>query len=327
MNKRSFGRDGVEISEVGLGCWQLGGNWSHVEDETAKAILKASLDSGITFLDTADVYGAGRSETIIGKFLKEVGRDDIFVATKVGRLDLYPDKYTEEAVQSHIEDSLRRLQVDSLDLVQTHCVPGEIMESGEIYQWLGNLRQAGKIKRIAASIETVEEALMLIDSVPELYSLQVIFNIFRQKPIHELFEKAKEKQVGIIARVPLASGVLSGKYTKDTTFGKGDHRNFNKDGKFFNVGETFAGVPFEKGIEFVQKIEALRPENMTLAQMALRWILDFDAVSVVIPGATKPEQAVSNAAVSDLPSLSSEIHQSLSDLYQNEIHEEVRGVY
>ena len=327
MNTRLFGRDKVEISEVGLGCWQLGGNWSHVEDETAKAILNASLDAGITFLDTADVYGAGRSETIIGDFLKETNRDDVFVATKVGRLDLYPDMYTEESVRSHIEDSLKRLQTDSLDLVQTHCVPPKVMESGEIYQWLGTLKQEGKIRRLAASIETIEEALMLIENVPDLYSLQVIFNIFRQKPIHELFDKAKEKQVGIIARVPLASGVLSGKFTKETTFGTGDHRNFNKDGQIFNVGETFAGVPFERGIEFAQKIETLRPEGMSLAQMALRWILDHDAVSVVIPGATKPEQAISNAAVSNFPPLGEEIHNQLDRLYKDEIHQEVRGAY
>ncbi len=290
MNHRSFGKDRIKISEVGLGCWQIGGNWSHVEEDVAQSILKTAVEAGVSFFDTADVYGGGRSEEIIGRFLKEVGMNDLFIATKIGRGEMYPDKYSKEGIRSGIEGSLSRLGVESLDLVQTHCVPMDVMRSGEIYEWLGDLVDEGKIKRIGASVETVEEANRLLENLDSLYSLQIIFNVFRQKPIREVFERAKARDVGIIARVPLASGVLSGRFTEKTTFGAEDHRNFNKDGAAFNVGETFAGVPFEKGIEFAQKIGTMKPASLSLTEMALRWILDFDAVSVVIPGATKIEQ-------------------------------------
>ncbi|MEM9160197.1 MAG: aldo/keto reductase [Verrucomicrobiota bacterium] len=327
MKNRAFGREGIEISDIGLGCWQIGGSWGHVEEETARKILMASLDAGVSFFDTADVYGGGRSESIIGGFLKEARSEDLFIATKVGRMGLYPDQYSEVAIREHVEACLKRLGVESLDLVQTHCVPTEVMRQGEIYEWLKALVVEGKIKRFGASVESMEEANMLIETVDELYSLQIIFNLFRQKAIDVLFDAAKAKKVGIIARVPLASGVLSGKFTADTLFGQEDHRNFNKDGDAFNVGETFAGVPFEKAIEFADKIESLRPEGMSLAQMALRWIVDHDAVSVVIPGASKISQAIGNAEVSDLPPLSEDTHAALRKLYREEIHGEVRGVY
>ncbi len=327
MNHRSFGKDGVAISEVGLGCWQLGGNWGHVDDETATGILKASFDAGVTFFDTADVYGDGRSETIIGNFLPEVGRDNVFIASKVGRGEMYPNSYTEAGIRANVEKSLQRLKIDSLDLIQTHCSPPEIMKSGEIYEWLGKLVEEGKLKRFGASVETDDEANMLLDSFPKLYSLQIIFNIFRQKPIDTVFEKAKQLNVGIIARVPLASGVLSGKFGADTVFGASDHRNFNKDGEHFNVGETFAGVPFEKAIELAAKLESMKSEGVSLSEMALRWILDFDAVSVVIPGASKVDQAIGNARASEVPPLSKELHAKLKALYENEIAAQVRGAY
>ncbi|MBT5169507.1 MAG: aldo/keto reductase, partial [Opitutales bacterium] len=317
----------ASVSEVGLGCWQLGGDWGHVDDETALAILRASYDSGVTFFDTADVYGGGRSERIVGQFLKLIGGDAPFVATKVGRGEVYPDGYTEEAIRSRIEDSLNRLNVEVLDLVQTHCVPLEVMRSGEIYEWLGRLVEAGKILQFGASVESVAEADMLLENCSGLYSLQIIFNIFRQKPIDALFDKAQRKQIGIIARVPLASGVLSGKFEAKTIFGENDHRNYNKDGEMFNVGETFAGVPFEKAVELADRLGSMTPARTGLAKMALRWILDFDAVTTVIPGATRIEQARGNAGVSDLPSLNDSLHGDLKALYDSEIEALIRGIY
>ncbi len=327
MNLRSFGKDRVRISEVGLGCWQIGGNWGHVEEDVARSILRTAVEAGVSFFDTADVYGGGRSEEIIGRFLKELESSDVFVATKIGRGSMYPNKYSKKSIKSGIEASLKRLGVEALDLVQTHCVPMEIVQSGEIFEWLECLVDEGKIRRIGASVETVDEANMLLDNIDSLYSLQIIFNIFRQRPIEEVFEKAKSRNVGVIARVPLASGVLSGRFSKETVFGAEDHRNFNKDGAAFNVGETFAGVPFAKGIEFSKLIEEMMPTSISLAEMALRWILDFDAVSVVIPGASKVEQVKTNAGVSDLPKLSDEIHNDLATLYREEIAESVRGAY
>ncbi len=327
MHYRSFGRERIEISEVGLGCWQIGGNWAEVEESTARDILRTSLDRGINLLDTADVYGAGRSESIIGDYLG--GKtDDLFIATKVGRGEgIYPDNYTADTIRPRIEDSLRRLKVEALDLVQTHCIPLEAMEEGSTYQVLRDLQREGKIIRFGASVETMEEANWAIDNIPDLYSLQIIFNVFRQKPISDLFDQAKAKQVGILARVPLASGLLTGKFTPESTFGEGDHRTFNKDGEAFNVGETFAGLPFLKGVEMANALKAMKEPSMPMAQWALRWILDFDAVSTVIPGASKVSQIESNAAASSLESLSEETHQELREFYENSIKDHIRGPY
>jgi len=327
MEYRNFGKDHIRISEVGLGCWQIGGNWSRVDESDALAILRTAVEHGITFLDTANVYGAGRSEQIIGRFLKEACSAEIFVATKVGRGEMYPENYTERGIREDVEASLSRLGVDALDLVQTHCVPSGIMRSGEIFEWLETMVGEGKIKRIGASVETDDEANLLLENLDTLYSLQMIFNVFRQKPIETVFDKAKAKKVGIIARVPLASGVLSGKFNKDTAFEETDHRNFNRDGAAFNVGETFAGVPFEKGVEFAQAIEKIKPDTLSLSEMALRWILDHEAVSVVIPGASRTEQAADNARVSQLPRLSDEVHEKLKALYQEKIARSIRGAY
>ncbi len=326
MKHRAFGNDRVKISEIGLGCWQLGPDWGNMDDKTAYSILETALENGITFYDTADVYGEGNSERLIGEFFSKKN-NKVFIATKVGRLGLYPDMYTEEGVRECVENSLKRLRTDTLDLIQLHCIPPQVMKEGEIFEWLRNLQKDGKIKYFGASIETMDEADMLLDTVPDLYSLQVIFNLFRQKPIHTLFEKVKEKNVGIIARVPLASGLLSGKFTKSTSFPVSDHRNYNKDGEAFNVGETFAGVPFEKGIQLADKLNKYVPPSMTMAQFALRWILDFNAVSVVIPGATKIKQVYSNAAVSNFSALSESLHKELSDIYESEIKPWIRGAY
>jgi len=327
MHYRTFGRERIEISEVGLGCWQIGGNWAEVEESTAREILRTSLDRGINLLDTADVYGAGRSETIIGSYLG--GKtDDLFIATKVGRGEgIYPDNYTADTIRPHIEDSLRRLKLEALDLAQTHCIPLEAMEEGSAYEVLRDLQKEGKILRFGASVETMEEANWAIDNIPDLYSLQIIFNVFRQKPISDLFDQAKAKQVGILARVPLASGLLTGKFTPESTFGEGDHRTFNKDGEAFNVGETFAGLPFLKGVELANQLKTMKESSIPMAQWALRWILDFEAVSTVIPGASKVSQVESNAATSSLESLSEDTHQELQEFYEHSIKDHIRGPY
>lgn len=327
MHYRSFGREAVEISEIGLGCWQIGGNWGEVDESTARDILRASLDRGVNLLDTADVYGAGRSESIIGNYLG--GKtDDLFIATKVGRGEgIYPDNYSAETIRPRVEDSLRRLRVEALDLVQTHCIPLAAMEEGTIYECLRDLQREGKILRLGASVETMEEARWALENIPDLYSLQIIFNLFRQKPISELFDAAKSAVTGIIARVPLASGLLTGKMNKDSVFGENDHRHFNKDGAAFNVGETFAGLPFEKGVELADELKRMKDPSIPMAQWALRWILDFEAISTVIPGASKVSQAEGNAAASSLDSLGPDLHQQLQQFYEDSIKEHIRGPY
>jgi aryl-alcohol dehydrogenase-like predicted oxidoreductase len=327
MHYRSFGKDEIRISEVGLGCWQIGGNWGNVDERTATEILKTSLKAGVNFLDTADVYGDGRSESLIGKYLNG-NTEDLFIATKVGRGEgIFPDKYSLETIQPRIENSLRRLKVEALDLVQTHCIPFDVMKEGTVYDCLRELQQQGKIIRFGASVETMEEANWALDHLPDLYSLQIIFNIFRQKPISELFEKATDQKTGIIARLPLASGLLTGKMTLETEFSDDDHRTFNRDGQFFNVGETFAGLPFEKGVELAEQIKSMKEDSIPMAPWALRWILDFEAVSVIIPGASKVEQALGNAQASKLEHLSPETHQTLRQLYEESIKDHIRGPY
>lgn len=327
MKSRTFGKTGVSVSEMGLGCWQLGGtDWGNVEDKTAFDILSAAIESGTDFFDTADVYGNGRSETLIGKFLKE-RKAKVFVATKLGRTaSLYPDKYTETNVRAATEASLQRLGVPTLDLTQLHCIPMEVMKRGEVFEWLRKLQREGKIRHFGASVESMDEALLCLEQ-PGLVSLQIIFNIFRQKPIHTLFAKAKQKGVAIIVRLPLASGLLSGKLTKQSQFPKNDHRNYNRDGQFFNVGETFAGLPYEKAVELADALKSLVPAGLTMAQMAQRWILDFDAVSVVIPGASRPDQARANADVSKLPPLDGKLHEALQKFYEREVAAHIRGPY
>lgn len=326
MRQRQLGKTGWAVGEVGLGCWQFGGDFGPMAEQTAMQIMVAAVEKGTTFFDTADVYGNGRSETLIGRFLRDTGRD-IRVATKFGReADVYPDKYTERVLRRKTEDSLQRLGVECLDLTQLHCVPMKVLRDGAIFDWLRKLQQEGKIRHFGASVESVEEAMLCLEH-DDLVSLQIIFNIFRQKPIAELLPKAKEKNVAIIVRLPLASGLLAGKFTKDTKFVETDHRHYNRDGQCFNVGETFAGLPFAKGVELADAIKALVPEGITMAQMAMRWILDHDAVSVVIPGASSPGQAIDNAMVSALPRLSPELYRKLSDFYTSQVHHHIRGPY
>ncbi len=273
MKKRPFGSTGVKVSEVGLGCWQLGGNdWGDIDEGRALEILNAAYEAGVTFFDSADVYGSGRSEEMIGRFLKESPKE-VFLATKLGRTDdMFPDKYTEAGIRAATEASLKRLGVEAIDLSQLHCIPAEVMRQGDAFEWLRKLQQEGKIKHFGASVESMEEALLCLEQ-PGLASLQIIFSIFRQKPIEVLFPAAKEKGVAIIARLPLASGLLTGKFTKETKFPANDHRNFNKDGEMFNVGETFAGLPFEKGVELADEMSVFVPDALDMVQMAERWIL------------------------------------------------------
>lgn len=327
MKKRLWGDTGFPVSEIGLGCWQLGGDcWGDLEDSKALGILEASVESGVNFLDTADVYGAGRSEELIGKFLRN-RTEELFVATKLGRqAQVYPDQYTSDNLRACTEASLRRLGVDSLDLTQLHCPPPAIMEEGEVFEIMRKQQADGLIKNWGVSVESVEEGLLCLEQ-NGLASLQVIFNVFRRKPAEILLEKAKAKKVAIIVRLPLASGLLSGKLFASSTFAENDHRSYNEDGEFFNVGETFAGLGLAKGCELADQLKAMVPEGMSLAAMALRWILDFDAVSTVIPGASRAEQARDNAIVSDLPSLSNELHDQLKAFYEESVAQHIRGLY
>jgi len=326
MHKRTLGKGGYEIGDVGLGCWQFGGDFGPMEEKTAFDILNAAVESGTNFLDTADVYGAGVSEQLIGRFLKTCSTP-LTIATKVGRdSSLFPDHYTREGVKSGITASLKRLGVEALDLIQLHCVPTQVLRDGEIFQWLHDFKNEGLIREFGASVESVEEGLICLEQ-EGLRSLQVIFNPFRQKLVTELFPQTQEKGVGIIVRLPLASGLLAGKFTKETTFPDTDHRNYNRDGQFFNVGETFAGLPFETGVELAEALKAYLPDEMTLPELSLRWILDHPAVSVIIPGASSISQAQRNAAASDLPPLPDELFQALRVFYLANVEKHIRGPY
>ena len=328
MNHRPFGKTGVRVSEIGLGCWQLGGSdWGDVSDEQAMETLAAAVESGVDFFDTADVYGLGRSETLVGQFLKQT-RAKIFVATKLGR---FPEpggsaNHSLATFRQHTEASLRRLGVEALDLTQLHCIPTSVLTSGEPFDWLRTLKKEGKIRHFGASVESMDEALYCVGQ-EGVTSLQIIFNIFRQKPIDTLFRAAREKGVALIVRLPLASGLLSGKMNKDTRFGENDHRNYNRDGQAFNVGETFAGLPFDRGVELADSIKPMVPPGMDMARMALRWCLDFPEVSVVIPGAKCPDQARENAKASDTPPLTRELHETLRTFYDRRVANQIRGPY
>jgi aryl-alcohol dehydrogenase-like predicted oxidoreductase len=330
MHTRPFGNRPASVSEIGIGTWQLGGTeWGEVSDQDALATLAAAAEAGVTFIDTADIYGLGRSESLIGRFLKgRPDRDRFFIATKLGRNPKpgWPRNFTRETIFQHTEDSLARLGVEALDLTQTHCIPAVEMRRGRVFDALRDLQHQGKIKAFGASVESMDEALLCLEQ-QGMASLQIIFNVFRQKPIDVLFEKARRQGVALIVRLPLASGLLAGKFTAETTFGEKDHRRFNRDGQAFNVGETFAGVPFEKGLELIETIRPLVPEGMTMAQFALRWCLDHPTVTTVIPGAKRAEQARANAAASDLPPLGDAMHRRLADFYREAVAECVRGAY
>ncbi len=327
MKTRIFGRTGRAVGEVGLGTWQLGANWGEVTEATAMATLRAAYEAGTTLFDTADVYGMGRSETFIGKFLKET-KANVYVATKLGRFSPpgWPENFTRAGIRQHTEASLQRLGVEALDLTQLHCIPFDELRKGEVFAHLRELKREGKIRDFGVSVESMEEAAFCVRQ-EGVAALQIIFNIFRQKPIHTLFAEAKQRNVALLVRLPLASGLLAGKMTKATTFPANDHRNFNRDGQQFNVGETFAGLPFAKGVELVDALKPLVPAGLAMSDLALRWCLDFDAVSAIIPGAKSPEQARANARASSLPPLGAALHGRLAEFYDRDVAPHIRGAY
>lgn len=319
MNYRVFGRCGWAVSEVGFGAWAIGGSWGRVDEEDAIAALHRAIDCGMNFIDTADVYGDGKSERLIARVLKE-RKERVFVATKAGRR-LSPhtaDGYTEENLTKFVERSLKNLEVETIDLLQLHCPPTEVYYRPEVFAALDKLVAQGKIRYYGVSVEKVEEGLKAIE-YPGVRSVQIIFNIFRQRPAELFFARCREKRVAIIARVPLASGLLTGKITRDTVFPPDDHRNFNRYGQAFDRGETFAGVDFEKGLQAVEELRPLVPQGFTMAQFALKWILMFPEVSTVIPGAKNPRQAEENARASDLPPLQEDVMERIREIYEKYI--------
>ena len=327
MNLRQFGKSALKVPEIGLGCWQLGGGWrDDWDDAVAQQTLENAHAAGVRFIDTADVYGDGASERSIGSFLRERQPEGLVVATKLGRAGIYPDGYTRESLREATLRSLDRLGVASLDLTQLHCVPTAVLRRGEVFEWLRELQQEGLVKRWGASVESVEEGLICLEQ-EGLASLQVIFNVFRQKPAEELLPQAAAKGVGIIVRLPLASGLLGGKITRATTFRADDHRHFNRDGAHFNVGDTYAGLELARGIGATERVANLLPPSMTMAQMALRWILDHPEVSVVIPGASSPAQVQGNVSASALAPLPAALHAALAQVYRDEVRDHIRGPY
>ncbi|WP_419803211.1 aldo/keto reductase [Mucilaginibacter sp.] len=327
MNYRNF--KNKEIAEVGLGTWQLGGaDWGNVDEDVALQILQTYVDAGGNFIDTADVYGMGISEKIIGRFLK-LQTKPLFVATKLGRRsdapNGWPQNFTYDLMRKQVEDSLYHLGQSRLFLEQLHCIPTEEMKNGKVFNNLRHLKDEGLLSNWGASVETSEEALICLGQ-EGLASLQIIFNLFRQHVADEIFEKAAAKGVALIVRVPLASGLLTGKFDENTAFGEKDHRNFNADGEAFNAGETFSGIEFKQGIRFSKEIQNLLPDDR-MAQWAIRWVLDHPQVTTVIPGASKVSQVKSNVAASGLQPLSAATHKKLRRLYDEEIQGAIRGHY
>ncbi len=330
VKTRRFSNTETNVSEVGLGTWQLGdGDWGAVTEDQALATLHAAADAGVTLFDTADVYGGGESERRIGEFLaSRAERNNLKVATKFGR-GAEPGglkNVSFEVMKRHAEASRERLGVKKLWLLQGHCLTGEILQEGVVFDNLRRLQQEGVIKNFGMSVESVEEALLCL-RIDGISSLQVIFNVFRQKLIKELFDDAKRRDVALIVRLPLASGLFSGKMKRETVFAARDHRNYNRDGQAFNVGETFAGLPFEAAVELVEELRDQVPEGYTMAQWALRYCLDFDAVTSVIPGARNEEQARANVTASELAPLSPEQHAWLAKFYTERVAGLIRGSY
>jgi aryl-alcohol dehydrogenase-like predicted oxidoreductase len=321
MKYRSLGRTGWKVSEVSFGAWAIGGAWGQVSDADAMATLHQALDSGVNFIDTADVYGDGRSERLIARLKKERGgKEEILVATKAGRRlpRQTVEGYSRENLAGWIEDSLRNLATDSLDLLQLHCPPTDLYSRPEVFGALDDFVKAGKIRYYGVSVEKVDEALTAIE-FPNVQTVQIIFNCFRQRPAETFFVKARQKLTGILARVPLASGLLTGKFRPDSSFPADDHRNFNRHGEAFDVGETFSGVDYSLGLEAVEEIRSLLPAGVSMSQFALRWILMFDAVTCAIPGGRRPEQVVDNGRASDLPALTPDVMAEVRRIYDDKI--------
>jgi len=319
MEQRTLGRTGRPVSVVGLGTWQLGADWGDVDEVTALDVLAASVEEGVTLFDTADVYGDGRSEQVIGRFLREHPDSGVFVATKMGRrAEQLPENYVLANFREWIDRSRRNLGVERLDLVQLHCPPTSVYGRPELYDALDILVDEGRIANYGVSVEKVAEALEALTH-PGVASIQIILNAFRLKPLDDVLPRAQEAGVGILARVPLASGLLSGRYTKDTTFAPDDHRNYNRRGEAFDVGETFAGVDYETGVAAAQEFAALAPDGVSPAQLALRWVIDQAGVTTVIPGARNVQQARANAAAAAVAPLDPDALSAIRDLYDRRI--------
>jgi aryl-alcohol dehydrogenase-like predicted oxidoreductase len=323
MDTRPLGSTGFDVTEVGLGTWEIGSDWGEVPESEAKQAVRAALDAGVNFLDTADVYGDGRSERLIREVLAERDEDPV-VATKAGRrLDPHEaDGYTRENLERFVDRSRENLGVDSLDLLQLHCPPTDVYYQPETFDALADLRAAGKLDHYGVSVERVEEAEKALE-YPGVETVQLVFNPFRQRPAERFLEEAHRNDVGVIVRIPLASGLLTGTIDADTEFPEDDHRNFNRDGDAFDVGETFAGVPLDDGVRAVEALREHVPEHLSMAQFALRWILDFDAVSTVIPGSTTPEHIRSNVAASNAAPLTHQTHGAVRDIYELTVEEHV----
>jgi aryl-alcohol dehydrogenase-like predicted oxidoreductase len=320
MNYRPFGRTGWQVSEIGFGAWAIGADWGEVGADEALAALNTAIDQGVNLIDTADVYGDGRSERLIARVLKDRS-EQVYVLTKAGRrLDPHvaAGYNNRENLTAFVERSLKNLDVEALDLVQLHCPPTEVYYMPEVFGLLDDLVRAGKVRYYGVSVEKVEEAVKALE-FPGVQSVQIIFNIFRQRPAELFFELAQQRQAGILARVPLASGLLSGKMTRQSTFPVDDHRNYNRYGQSFDMGETFSGVDFDTGLEAVEQLRALLPPGATMAEFALRWILMFDAVSCAIPGAKNTAQASQNTQAADLPPLSDEVMAQIRAIYDGKI--------
>jgi aryl-alcohol dehydrogenase-like predicted oxidoreductase len=323
MKYRELGRTGWKVSEISFGSWAIGGTWGEVDDKESIAALHRSLDLGVNFFDTADVYGDGRSERLLAQLRKE--RHEVFyIATKAGRrLDPHISSgYNRQNLTAFVERSLKNLETDALDLLQLHCPPTDVYYMPEVFDVLDDLVKVGKLRYYGVSVEKVEEALKAIE-FPQVQSVQIIFNIFRQRPAELFFPEAQRRHVGILARVPLASGLLTGKLTRDSKFAKDDHRTFNRHGESFDRGETFSGLDYETGLQAVEALRPLVPPGQTLAQMALRWILMFPAVTCAIPGAKRPRQAEENILAANLPPLGEETLKAIEALYNQSIRLQV----
>lgn len=328
MNYRKLGKTNFNISEISLGTWQVGGKWgSGFNDKTADELINTAIDNGVNFIDTADVYENGLSETAVGRVVRSRS-ERIYVATKCGR-QINPhvnDGYQPKVLQKFVEDSLKRTGLETLDLIQLHCPPTEVYYRPEIFEMFDRLKDQGKILNLGVSVEKVEEALKAIE-YSNVTTVQIIFNLFRQRPSQLFFSEAKKKDIGIIARVPLASGLLTGKFDTKTTFDAQDHRNFNRNGDAFDKGETFSGIDYDLGLKAVEELKALFPETANLAPIALQWILSFNEISCIIPGASNESHVLSNLSVYDLPKLSSEKISEMNKIYEKYIKSAVHHLW
>jgi aryl-alcohol dehydrogenase-like predicted oxidoreductase len=325
MNYKSLGRTGFQVSSISFGAWAIGGTWGDVRDEESMAALHKALDMGVNFIDTADVYGDGRSERLIAR-LRSERSEPFFVATKAGRRlpKQTVDGYSQDNLHAWVRRSLENLQVETLDLLQLHCPPTDLYRSDAVFTVLEEMKREGMIRHYGISVETVEEALLGIE-YEGVQSVQIIFNLFRKKPAEQFFQKALEQQVGILARVPLASGLLTGKMNAGSSFASNDHRQFNRNGESFDKGETFSGVPYAVGLEAVERLRPLVPADMTPTQFALRWIAMFESVTCSIPGAKNPVQALENFAAADFAPLTQSTMQAAQAVYNDLIRPHVHG--